>query len=613
MTGTRLSDRRAVKQTLASRLPSALAPSVLKSLPEEDREGVIQLPNGWAIVAPESRSQPDHRESRFDGSHIAALRSHVLAPFRAYAAYHNLSAPHDPWLFCAEAWKHFGSGYRELALFYIALAEATAQVPTEKTTLTCHKQAMRIAMAHYREAAGENDPEPSVTGQARGFLLETKGWGLVMSGNGKEALPYLREALTLCKPAVIDTAYLFLMNITALAEVRSGNAAKALEMEKEIDGLISSLGVSDARLLFVNSINLARLYRYAGDMDQCEALYRRAFTTVEGARTETDSINANLCLARVAEGRADNRESFLAWLRAALYWAASDCPESLNWRVQSLVLGKDPLVAVGSMAEAFQLVERLAGAFLKNLQEKSGSCGLTVGPHVSGHKPCTFRYAALHSRDFTPGRYVGGAGWAVIASAEPQGEREYGPRYRELNQWLSTWIASFGGQQNETACYWIDGRDGIEMPQTWPEFLTSAADFGVKALTYEGINTTLGASEIAALADSRAMKLSGIIARIDESDTEAVVHFKRYLQPYTLCGQELLVFRTLQSQPNVAFAKLLLQEESLSAAAIDEMVTRLRKLRIFQVWRTGSINGTSRMPEAWEVAQYSPTTSPAYY
>ncbi len=602
------SSKAEAKRTLASRLPSALAPSVLKSLSEEDREGIIPLPNGWAIVSPESRVPPNDPESRFKQNQIAALNSRALAPFRAYAAYRSESAPAEPWLFCAEAWKHFGSGYRELALFYIALAEAAAKVPAEKTTLTCHKQAMRIAMARYQEAAGESDPEPQVTGQVRGFLLETKGWGLVMSGNGKAALPYLREALTLCKPETIDLAYLFLMNITALAEVRSGNAEKALEMEREIDRLIVLLNVSDARLLFVNSLNLARLYRYAGEIDQCEALYRSAFTTVEGARTETDSINANLCLARVAEGRADDRESFLAWLRASLHWAASDCPESLNWRVQSLVLGKDSLTDVQSITEAFQLVERLADAFLQNLQKRSEKCGFVVQSDSLKQRDCHFRYATMHTRDFTPQRYVGGAGWAVMTGAGPQVKREYGPRYRELNRWLHAWIASSAAQQNETACYWIDGRDGVEMPQSWPEFLASAVDFTIGTLNYEGVSTTLNTSELEALVDSREAKLSSSVAYVDESGTEAVAHFKRYLQPYTLLGQELLVFRTLQFQPNIASAKFLLQEENLSGTTVEKIVARLRKVRILQMSRRVSFTDSAEKrsgPRAWRVGPES--------
>jgi len=569
---------------LLSILPGALSPALQKTLETAGQNSLLSLPNGWAVVTPEHRRHPAHGNWKPTPAQTQCLSSPLMRPFAAYLALLTAPATTDAWLFAAEAWTQFGSGYAELALQYVRTAMSLAKDEQQKILLQSHAQAMRIAMAAYQEAGSEEDPPADIDVVMRTLLLEMKGWGLVMGGSPKPALPLLREALRICKPSVIDKQYLFQMNITALAEVRCGNSAAALELELAIDSHIREHNIDDARLLFVNSLNLARLYRYMGDLEEAERLYKRAFSTVDGARTGTDSVNANLSLARIAEAKNDNRAALQHWLRGAFHWMAGDSPEALNWRVQGMLVSKGAAVDVKSISAAYDLVERLAAAFLDQLDKVSRLCG----HHLDTAGVPLLRFELpFKTPGVTPVRVIGDEGWAVISCSGLAEPRRFGPHYDKLNRWLGAWLRRFAGDlRHDETCFWLDARDGSEMPVNSEQFLSSAAEFKLRKLTYAGENFILDTADLAELDQQRFARLNPIVSHVNESNGAITLSFRRYLKPLKLSSAEQAVFNALRlAGGSLSQARAWLEDQSVDTGQFEALVARLRAQHVFQIFR----------------------------
>jgi hypothetical protein len=87
------------------------------------------------------------------------------------------------------------------------------------------------------------------------------------------------------------------MNISALNQLRLGDAGGAITIEKEIEAQSLGLAQSDFRLEYVNRLNLARLYRKCGELGLAERYYSEAFDTTSGVRPVTDLIYVNVTRA----------------------------------------------------------------------------------------------------------------------------------------------------------------------------------------------------------------------------------------------------------------------------------------------------------------------------
>ena len=564
-------------ESLLARLPGAVGPAALAACPAAERGALFELGNGWAVVRPEWRRAP--APGTFTRAEVAALPALGLRNLAGYALYHSTHLADDCWAFCQEAWRQFDAGYRELGFFFIEVARETAAEESNKAIFACHRQAMHLASAHYTDAGSSLEPMTALPEQMRGFLLETKGWGLVMANRPAEALPHLHAALGLCEPEVPDVPYLFLLNITALAEVRSGNFDAAFALEKKIERLIVEHGLDDARLQFVNWLNLARLARYAKDLDGAERYYALAFSTVEGARTETDCINANLCNERIEHARGNLRAALMCWVRAAMHWCASECPEALNWRIQNLILGKPGRVDPSGTAEIVLMVEELAAATLARLKGAAEACGLSIEADATKARP--FHFHGDVKSSVKARRYVGGAGWAVMLGEGAPAKQQYGAQYDALVAWLGAWV----GQANagDSGCYLVDRGHGGEMPLDWEQMLSSAIECGVSDLVFEGNPVALDLAVMQSLSQERKVVPNPIVARVDESGERTVVHFKRYFQPYALVDEERVLLQASAGAGSIADLKAHLRGADWNEEKVERTLEGLRRRSIVQV------------------------------
>ena len=130
----------------------------------------------------------------------------------------------------------------------------------------------------------------------------------------------MREARDLLQPRFGSRLqYLYLLNIHALVRANLGDLEGAMALELRIESACDALPERDARLDYVNAINMARLHHRLGQLDDASRRYARAFACTAGVRTERPGLRQR-CAARLhaARGTAAAAAALSAWLRAAL-------------------------------------------------------------------------------------------------------------------------------------------------------------------------------------------------------------------------------------------------------------------------------------------------------
>lgn len=274
---------------------------------------------------------------------------------------------------CAElgaeelAFKIINTGIEKASLFYI------------KQLYLVQLQFMRIATQYY-EAAAQEDKNISIDNCRlhHSFHL-TKAWGNTLCRRIVEASHYFEAAKVSMNYSPADLDDLYRMNIFALFQHLSGNTENAFIIENKIKHVIKEASKPYPQITYINSINLARLYRYIGDYDQAKIHYDRAFNTQRGKKSETDLIYANVCYAMLYEKQNQLALALQYWINAALHWLNAETPESLGWRaVRAIALsGFKPRSPVDTAIIDAALLKKI-----KDLGEKT-QCHLVLAKEES--------------------------------------------------------------------------------------------------------------------------------------------------------------------------------------------------------------------------------------
>ncbi|MBI3424301.1 MAG: tetratricopeptide repeat protein [Acidobacteria bacterium] len=334
-------------------VPGVSSPEMRLALAAADlppAAALIPLANGYCLVPPERRRRPQD-VARLEFDRLGAL-ARPFGWLDAYAQFHGNNMYVEPWFLYTEGQRRLAEGGLGITLRLLERALTKLRIGLDWGIFQSYAQGLRVASQRFAEAANIPDPPAVLPPEMRSFLLQSKGWGYVMTGNLACAEACFQQACSFADPAGQERReYLYLLNIFALCRLKAGDITQALALEKEIEERTARLPFPDRRLQYVNSINLARLYRRRQEFEQAEQYFNAAFSTTLGARSESDALYANLILARLAAERGNHREAFSAWMRAGLHWAASNAPEAVGARVVSSLLGKSAKFE-GSMPEA---------------------------------------------------------------------------------------------------------------------------------------------------------------------------------------------------------------------------------------------------------------------
>jgi tetratricopeptide (TPR) repeat protein len=514
---------------------------------------LLPLPQGHALIASERRRGP-RTASRFEYDKLAVL-THSFEWIKGYAQFFGNNLYVDPFFLCREAWRRFAEGGYGVALRFMERAVACSPVLEQEGFLRAQAQGIRIGLQRFAEAAAEPDPSPALAPAVRGFLLQNKGWGLVMGNEPARAEPYFREARALLAPLYQQKReYLYLLNISALSCLERGDLDGALAIEREIAAQTALQTERDWRLEYVNAINLARLYRRREEYDAAEACYRRAFETTLGARSESDALYTNVCLARVAALQGRPTEAFWGWLRAALHWVASSTPEAIAPRVAKAIVGRI-LPPGGDLPEAIS--SALFTALLSSTKTSALTplMALTIRDSVLEKSPIPvfLRADSVREEQASVASVVGARGWGVLTTSMQAPLQFTGMQHRRLRALVAeicTRLCPSAGWQN-TPTLIVDDQFGREVPENAPEMILTGLRWNAPNIIYEDNVIVLDQKVRSRFDQALRVRLGDAVAKIERHDSQDCIVFKRYLSPRAVSGKERQLLSLLDDHPSI--------------------------------------------------------------
>jgi hypothetical protein len=393
-------------------VPGLLDAELAAALADESEIAqLIPIRGGLFMVPPQLR-QAAAAAGPLDYDRLAA-RQPDRAELAAFAQRRGNAYFAQPALLCQQGWAEFADHHTEAGVDLLAHAARCARSPLEKAICAAQLGGMAIALRQFDLPAQLPAPSASAPAELRGFLRQCKGWGLVMSGEPSRALAELRLAIKELAGWAGRREYLYLLNITALAALRSGEADEALALEQHIAAALARASSPDRQLRYVNELNLARLYRRRQQPDLARAHYDAGFATTRGVGTQGDILHDEVCHAHLDTRQERDADAAAAWLRAALLWSGFGCPRALGERVAMAILGTGGLgdpVDPAAISEA--LLARLqASDASESAGQFRGRREQTDVPDIAWLDADQFADEAV---DVDEAVLIAAAGWALI-------------------------------------------------------------------------------------------------------------------------------------------------------------------------------------------------------
>ncbi len=558
-------------ESLLALVPGVLDQNALDriSLSTEHAEPILKpLDGGCHLVAPEFRPLPG-TTSRLVFDRLALATSELLW-LHAYAQFSGNHLYVDPYLLCGEAWKRHGEGGSGIAQRLLTRAISCAPTVRERAVLQSQLQGLRIGTRAYAAASEIEDPSPALPAQLRGFLLQTKGWGLAMIDRAAHAEPYLSEARELLSDLAGTREYLYLLNISALSRVKLGDLEGALELECRIADDLSQRDDRDWHMEYINCLNLARLERRRGNFEAASEFYGRAFATTLSLRTTSDAVYTNFCMAKLAENRGQSRDALSAWLRAALHWLASAAPQALAPRVVIAIVGRVP--------EGLEELEtEVAAALRAGLGAAVAETGLPVSQ--DGAAPA-FTHAARSQLSADQGARslaVGAPGWSVILAPGLSASAPLSsPPIAHLRKFVTSVIRALCAAA-ATASFdriLVDDRFGIEVPRTPAELVGVCLRHGVRRIAFDMLRLELNPNRFRELELDTRIQVAPGVDELRLSTSPCSVGFKRYRPERVLSQEEALLLSRLDRPRSIRH----LEQRSPSGLAPAQILSTARAL-----------------------------------
>ncbi len=529
----------------------ALVPGIISP---EIRDSVLQIPkteenitgitfpisNGYFLIDPIFRNG---HTSRFAFDRLSGLKNGPTW-LRAFACFKGNNYFLDTDLVSAEGSRNFSEGGVDLALRQMQRAADCAGGPLKKAIITCQLQGFRIASLRFEEAASASLPGKSLPQGIRAFLLQAIGWGKLMTHQIQEALELFEMAAPGFDALQDSGEAIYFHNIFALSRLRSGDWESAYQMEIKIEQECGLLSPPDFRLIYINSINLARLLRKANRLEESLAYYQKAFSTTLGVRSEGDLIFTNFTLGQLYQNQGNFRDAFFYFLKAAIHWLACAVPEAINKRVLDAITGFGPR----PLAQKEEITARhLHENLLAGAEQYFGEM---PDLNFEENPPC-FAYTHALRIDLTQEDTVfavsGNLGnFFVSTQIKMQGIT--GPendKLRSLTWFLLRKASPVVMSRPETIFF--DHGNGTDLAHTSEELVSACLRLGINRLVTSDETWHLPDIKEAIRQNLVWLTPGAGVAKVRELDHHTEVTFKRYLSPVRLAGsrREWLIERGL--------------------------------------------------------------------
>ncbi len=407
-------------------------------------------------------------------------------------------------------------------------------------------QAVRVGQQRYQDVMQEDYPPVLLNEKTKDALWYSKAYAGVLSRDYDMAGKYfdvlsVDESLT---PSSIESLYR--LNIYALYLFHQKYKDKALLLENIILSKIDDFEDKNTTFIkYINSLNLARVYRANKDFDASLRYCDMAYEAIRGLKTESDHVYFNLNYAALYEGNNDLNKAFYAWLRAALHWQSMTCPLSLAWRPQAMLLGK--------AFEFSQPVDpnKINQIFIDKLQNLSKKIDLQVKASVEKHP--VFCRLYRHNVDLAEASYIGNAEVSYLLLSQPV-ERLYFPHQQgELAVLLTAILEKLTSVAiPHEATIIIDSNEGFGISLTETELKARCFALGISHYQYAGKLKQVDES----FGRTLAVTLSPAIYQLNDEEGMFLASFKRYMDDVELSKEEYEVASHLSETGAMPFAAL---------------------------------------------------------
>nr|AEH57226.1 hypothetical protein [Prochloron didemni P1-Palau] len=495
----------------------------------KDKSYLLQISDRCCLVLPEYRCNPE-KVSPENFESLAALLNCTPTWMQAYLQAYGSLEKRDFNFLLQEARQRFSEGAYNIALRLIEKVSQSNLNEIQQAVLQVQAQSIRIAMMQFQDAAERENPASNLPPPITRSLYLSKAWGLVMVNRPEQAEPLFKKARDLTSSEEMDRSFLYLLNISALNQLKLGNVEQAMTFEKEIEDRLQALPQTDWHVTYINSINQARLYKRLGDWQKSEFYYKKAFQTTFGLRSESDQIYTNLCQAQIATLQKIDSHAFIFWFRVALHWLSMKIPEALAPRVAKAIVGRD-ILPEGNSIETIShtLFHRLVES-VKNIPSLSNSMRDKIErlDSLKAKQICFARTSTNFSDSIQVA--MGMLGWSILISDHWLGERFDGLNYLRLSRLVFEIICSLLPQFDfpESLTVFTDTRFGRELPATASELLEVAIRFEVREIYFGSKKINLSEEEMEAIQNKLIVGFAPGIDGLFKRSDRVLAHFKRY-------------------------------------------------------------------------------------
>jgi tetratricopeptide (TPR) repeat protein len=234
--------------------------------------------------------------------------------------------------FLCHGWRCAEIGADETAFEVLETGQVSARVFYIKQIYLLQLQFMRIATQHYEEAANETRYIAKDFECLYQQFCLTMAWGNILSRRPEEAGRFFTLAGINMQTMPTDMNSLYRMNIFALWQHLEGRIDNAFIIEHRIKKALQESDESHPQIAYINAINLASLYRTAGNYHSAKEYYDTAFSIPRNVKSETELIYSNICYGKLYESQKEFHIALQYWIKAAIHWKTASNPQALGWR-----------------------------------------------------------------------------------------------------------------------------------------------------------------------------------------------------------------------------------------------------------------------------------------
>lgn len=450
---------------------------------------------------------------------------------------------------------------------------------TTKIQYLVNLQFIRLVSGYFNEAIAESYLNlHEYEGDIRDKLCYAKAYCGVLANQINISTEYFNLLAISADMPLVDLQSLYRMNIFALYQHRLGNTALSFKLEHLIENKINESTHSCTQIRYINSLNLARLYRFTDDFENSKMYYDRCYQTIAGLKSETDHVYVNVNYAMLYETSGDMEAAFIHWLRAAMHWLSLRYPEALGWRAVRAILKRHFMPN-----EKLNALE-ISHVFYAKLGELIKLLVIPVNENSFSQKEKYPIFTRLEyvTQQLDSACYYGCNREISFIATNNIFQEEALHATMELKHRVLSVLVYLNCIEEEffSSSIIIDSDHNVEMPNSFYQIIQRCVLLNIQKIKYNLHCSELAASDAYAIGSAMTIKLSPAIETIINNEKNVYVIYKRFLKDALLdsktselikCLQEKTVLYLDQTLSSYPLAKLKeMEQQKLICFDYDE-------------------------------------------